>query len=262
MTKDVYADLPVGFLDSGVGGLAVLRSAVEQLPHEHFLFYGDIGNAPYGSRGDDEIRTLVFNAAANLYNRGIKALVVACNTATSAAIDDIRELYADMPVLGMEPAIKPACEELPHGRIAVMATPAALRMHRFQEQLDHFCGTADITSVPCPGLSRLIEERGPDSRAVMDYLKELFKTYSAEGVDGVVVGCTHYIFVERHIRKYTGAARIFNGVRGTVNHLARRLEQAGILNAGEGPGHVTLLATPGSESELPMFEKFFAIGRC
>lgn len=259
MTMDLRADLPVGFLDSGVGGLAVLKSAVELLPNEDFLFYGDIGNAPYGSRADEEIKTLVFNAAAYLYNKGIKALVVACNTATSAAIDDIRALYSDIPVLGMEPAIKPACEELPHGRIAVMATPAALRMSRFQEQLNHFCGTADIISVPCPGLSRLIEERGPDSRAILDYLKELFKTYSAEGVDGVVVGCTHYIFIEKYIRKYTGAAKIFNGVQGTVKHLKRRLEDAGVSSGREGPGQVTLLATCGSEGELPMFEKFFAM---
>jgi glutamate racemase len=253
------AGLPVGFMDSGVGGIAVLKSAAALLPNENFLFYGDIGNAPYGSRGDEEIKSLVLDAVKVLMDMGIKALVVACNTATSAAIEDIRVKYPDMPVLGMEPAIKPACEELPGGRIAVMATPAALRMKRFQDQLNHFCSNADIISVPCPGLSRLIEERGPDSRAVMDYLKELFKTNSVEGVDGIVVGCTHYIFIERHIRKYTGTAMIFNGVEGTVRHLKRRLESAGIANADGRAGSIRLFATKGSESELLLFEKFLSI---
>jgi glutamate racemase len=259
MSLDNREDLPVGFMDSGVGGLAVLRSAVEMLPQEDFLFYGDIGNAPYGSRADDEIRTLARNAVEFLVTRGIKALVVACNTATSAAIEEIRAQYSDMVVLGMEPAIKPACEELPGSRIAVMATPAALRMRRFQEQMSHYSSVADVISVPCPGLSRLIEERGPDSRAVMDYLKELFKTYLAEGADGVVVGCTHYIYIEKQIRKYTGASHLYDGVQGTVKHLARRLESAGLLKPGGSQGRVTMFATEGSEDELPLFNKFFTL---
>jgi glutamate racemase len=262
MAHNDLSGLPVGFMDSGVGGLAVLKSAMALLPHEDFLFYGDIGNAPYGSRKDEEIKRLALDAVRVLADMGVKALVVACNTATSAAIEDIRAQYADMPVLGMEPAIKPACEELPGGRIAVMATPAALRMQRFHDQLNHFCSDADIISVPCPGLSRLIEERGPDSRAVADYLKELFKTNSVEGVDGVVVGCTHYIFVEKHIRNYTGAARLYNGVDGTVRHLAHRLSDAGVLRQGGAPGAARLFVTPGSEGELPLLERFFAMNLC
>jgi glutamate racemase len=257
MVVNDRSGFPIGFVDSGVGGLAVLKSAVEMLPNEDFIFYGDIGNAPYGSKADNEIRTLARNAVEYLYGKGIKALVVACNTATSAAIEEIREHYADMPVLGMEPAIKPACEELPGSRIAVMATPAALRMRRFQDQLSHYNAVADIISVPCPGLSRLIEERGPDSRAVTDYLKELFKTCLAEGVDGVVVGCTHYIYIEKHIKRLTGASRLYDGVQGTVRHLVRRLEGAGLLKSGAEPGRVTLLATKGCEEDLPLFHKFF-----
>lgn len=258
-TADENSGLPVGIMDSGVGGIAVLKAAAELLPREDFLFYGDIGNAPYGSRADEEIRSLALDAAGFLIKMGVKALVVACNTATSAAIEEMRELYADMPVLGMEPAIKPACEELPGGRIAVMATPAALRMNRFQEQLDHYCNDADIISAPCPGLSRLIEERGPEGRAVQDYLKELFKTYLSDGVDGVVVGCTHYIFIEKLIRKFAGTQKIFDGVQGTVKHLERRLESAALLKPGTGPGTVRMYATPGSEEELPLFEKFLSM---
>jgi glutamate racemase len=246
-------------MDTGVGGIAVLSAAVGLLPREDFIYYGDIGNAPYGSKDDEEIRSLTLDAVKYLVDMGVKALAVACNTATSAAIEEIRTRYADMPVLGMEPAIKPACEELPGGRIAVMATPAALRMKRFQAQLDHYCNAADIVSVPCPGLSRLIEERGPESRAVQDYLKELFKTYLSDGVDGVVVGCTHYIYVEKLIRKFAGTQKLYDGVQGTVRHLAHRLEEAGLLRRGDAPGEVKFFATPGSESELPLFEKFFGM---
>lgn len=253
------AQRPIGFLDSGVGGIAVLKAAVASLPSEDFLFYGDIGNAPYGSRSDADIRALALAAVRFLVERGVKAIVVACNTATSAAIEDIRGLYeGTIPVLGMEPAIKPAVQALPGGRIAVMATPAALRMKRFHEQLEQLRGAADILSAPCPGLSRLIEEAGPQSRAVEDYVCELFKTLGAGKLDGVVVGCTHYIFIEERIRAFTGAA-IFNGVEGTVRHLRRRLEEGNLLQPNERVGETHLFATPGSEDQLPLFERFLRL---
>lgn len=250
------SELPIGFMDSGVGGIAVLKHAIKALPAEDFLFYGDIGNAPYGSRSDEEIHTIVLNAVEFLVNKGIKALVVACNTATSAAIEDIRARYEPaLPVLGMEPAIKPAVQAHGGGRIAVMATPAALRMRRFQNHLEQLRAAADILSAPCPGLSRLIEEAGPDSRAVRDYLRELFHTLGPAKLDAVVVGCTHYIFIEQHIRAFTGAD-IYNGVEGTVRHLRRRLKEANLLRPNEGAGAARLFATEGSEDQLPLFERF------
>ena len=250
---------PIGFLDSGVGGIAVLRRAIEALPEENFLFLGDIGNAPYGSRPDGEILALSLAATQRLVERGIKALVVACNTATSAAIEEIRARYPEMPVLGMEPAVKPACEALPGGTIAVMATPAALRMPRFQERLAPYGTQARLLSVPCPGLSRLIEVAGPNSAQVNDYLIELFQSLPVNRVDGVVVGCTHYIFVERQIRRYSGMDQIFDGVDGTVRHLIHRLEAVGIRRPGGSKGELALLTTEGSEGELPLFRQFLAL---
>jgi glutamate racemase len=249
-------ELPIGFLDSGVGGIAVLKAAIADLTAEDFIFYGDIGNAPYGSRSDGEIHTIVMNAVDFLVNRGIKALVVACNTASSAAIEDVRARYEpQMPVLGMEPAIKPAVQAHPGGRVAVMATPAALRMRRFHNHLEQLNGAAEILSAPCPGLSRLIEEAGPNSRAVKDYLRELFHTLGPGKLDAVVVGCTHYIFVEQHIRALTGAAT-YNGVEGTVRHLRRRLEEADLLRPDGHVGEAHLFATKGSEDQLALFERF------
>lgn len=256
MPDNTRSQLPIGFMDSGVGGLGVLRVAQKELASEDFLFYGDIGNAPYGSRSDEEIRSIVLDAASFLVDKGVKALVVACNTATSAAIEEVRARYEHhMPVLGMEPAIKPAVQAHGGGRIAVMATPAALRMRRFQNHLEQLHDAAEILSAPCPGLSRLIEEAGANSRAVRDYLRELFHTLGPAKLDAVVVGCTHYIYIEQHIWAFTGA-QIYDGVEGTVRHLRRRLEDADLLRPAEHVGEAHLFATAGSEDQLPLFERF------
>lgn len=260
MTEDNHRRaLPIGFMDSGVGGIAVLRKAMRDLPDEDFLYYGDIGNAPYGSRPEGEIRALALSAVGKLMGRGVKALVVACNTATSAAIDEIRAHHPDMPVLGMEPAVKPACEALPGGAVAVLATPASLRMPRFRERLAPYGDRSQLIRVPCPGLSRLIETAGPASVQVSDYLNELFQSLPIERVDGVVVGCTHYIFTEPLIRRFAGTDQIFDGVDGTVRHLRHRLEEANLLRAGGTGGTATLLATEGSEDQLPLFHRFLAL---
>ncbi len=259
MTEDSHRrSLPIGLMDSGVGGIAVLRKAMHDLPDEDFLYYGDIGNAPYGSRPEEEIRALTLSVVGKLMDRGIKALVIACNTATSAAIDEVRSRYPDMPVLGMEPAVKPACEALPGGTIAVLATPASLRMPRFRQRLAPYGASCQLIPVPCPGFSRLIESAGPDSVQVSDYLNELFQSLPIERVDGVVVGCTHYIFAEPLIRRFAGTDRMFDGVEGTIRHLQHRLEEGGLLCTNGQGGAVTLLATEGSEDQLPLFHRFLA----
>ena len=124
---------PIGFMDSGVGGLSVLREAVRVLPNEDFIYFGDSANAPYGTRTVREIRELTFKAVEKLMEYDIKALVVACNTATSAAISELRSKYKDMPVIGIEPAVKPAVVCSNGGRIIVMATPMTLRQRKFRE---------------------------------------------------------------------------------------------------------------------------------
>ena len=261
MTEVERAALPIGFMDSGVGGIAVLRSAIEALPYEDFIFYGDIGNAPYGNGKSNElIAQLVIDAAEVLHKRGIKALVVACNTATSAAIEVLRDKYADMPVLGMEPAVKPAVEALPGTKIGVMATPAALTMERFQRRLGQFGEVAELISLPCGGLSRLIETDGPQSPAVEEYLRDLFAPYPRGSLAGIVIGCTHYLFIEGVVARLTGA-QLFDGTDGTVRHLARRLDECGIRSRGEGRGSVTLAATQGSEDQLPLFHRFLNMNK-
>ena len=141
-------DRPIAFFDSGLGGISVLRETVRLLPQENYLYYGDSLHAPYGVRPEAEIRALAGAAAEQLVQAGAKALVVACNTATSAAIVQLREAYPDIPVIGTEPALKPAVEKYPGGRILVMATPMTIRQEKFQALKRQFDDQAHCSAIP------------------------------------------------------------------------------------------------------------------
>ena len=152
MEKTNRRDLPVGVIDSGVGGISVLRELVKLMPGEDFLFFGDSVNAPYGIKSREWICETVLSHTARLRERGIKALVVACNTATSAAIKELRAVYDDMPVIGIEPALKPAVMVKEHPNVLVLATPGTVTGEKFQNLMQGFAGKAEMTALPCPGL--------------------------------------------------------------------------------------------------------------
>ena len=153
--------LPIAFFDSGVGGISVLRHAVKLLPNEDFLFFGDSANAPYGTRPKQEILELTLSHAARFHARGIKALVIACNTATSAAISELRRIYTDIPVIGIEPALKPAALMSPHPTVLVMATPGTVNGNKFHDLLGHYSGKADVIPLGCPGLMEFVKRVTP-----------------------------------------------------------------------------------------------------
>ena len=153
---------PIGVFDSGVGGISVLKELVKQMPNEHYIYFGDSANAPYGSRPTEQVRQLTLQAAEQLYSRNIKALVVACNTATSAAIEILRQNYPELIVIGIEPALKPAADQFPRGNIGVMATQVTLREEKFAHQLERF-PQAQVSLIPAPGLVELIESGNADS---------------------------------------------------------------------------------------------------
>ena len=160
------SELPVLFFDSGVGGISILRRSVRLLPCEDYLYFGDSLHAPYGVRSLGEVRELCLNALEPLIARGVKALVVACNTATSAAIGALRERYPDLIVIGTEPAIKPAVERHEGGRILVMATPMTLKEEKFLALQAQYQPRAEIIPLPCPGLMEFVEQGGPSGGAV------------------------------------------------------------------------------------------------
>lgn len=223
----------IAVFDSGVGGISVLRELVRLMPQEHFLYFGDSANAPYGDRPTPQVRALTLAAAKMLTSRGIKALVVACNTATAAAIQTLREQFPDLIIIGIEPALKVASDRFPAGRVGVMATQVTLREEKFTHQLERF-PHMQVSLIPAPGLVELIEAGEKDSPRTFALLKQILSPYAGK-LDALVLGCTHYPFVQQAIAEILGTeTALLDGSAGTARHTQRCLEQAGLLHSGEG----------------------------
>ena len=226
-------NLPIGVFDSGLGGISVLKELMALMPEEHYLYFGDSANAPYGTRTTEEVRVLTLNAAAMLYERGVKALVVACNTATAAAIAQLREEYPNLVVVGIEPALKMATDRFPRGHVGIMATQVTLR----EEKLEHLVGRfPDVTvdKIPAPGLVELVEQGKLDTEETEALLREILEPYIGQ-LDAIVLGCTHYPFVKDTVRKILGEhVQVLDGGAGTARQTKRLLEERGWLRTGEG----------------------------
>ncbi len=225
-------ELPIGFMDSGVGGISVLKSTIELLPNEDFLYYGDSLHAPYGTKSVEEIKQLTFNVVDYLLSKGIKALVVACNTATSAAIKDLRHQYPDMPIVGIEPAIKPAVMTNQGGRIIVMATPMTIKQDKFHHLLSLYNKDADIVPLGCDHLMEFVEEGILSGERLKDYFDVHLKPYITNNTETIVLGCTHYPFLYPYLKEYlhNDHIHIIDGSFGTAMELKRRLEAENLLN--------------------------------
>ena len=244
----------IGIMDSGVGGISVLRKAVELLPHENFIYYGDNANAPYGPRPLEEIRTLCAEAIGQLLNRDVKALVIACNTATSAYASILRAT-ATMPVIGMEPAVKPASlARSSGGKVLALATRATLSLEKFSRLMDDY--GEGVIPVEGTGLVELVEAGKADSPETRKALSAIFAPYRNEQIDGIVLGCTHYPFLRRQIEDFFPNAQIFDGREGTVRQLSRRLDETSRRTTQSGPGSVELL-TSGGEENLALMRMLF-----
>lgn len=237
----------IAVFDSGLGGISVLRELVRQMPHEHFLYFGDSVNAPYGGRATDQVRRLTLVRVDMLMQRGLKAVVIACNTATSAAIGALRARYPDTVIVGIEPAIKLAAEHCPRGRIIVMATEVTLRERKFADLTAHFSATRDILPLPCPELVRFVEKGILDGPAVEQTLRRLLSPCLTPDTAAIVLGCTHFPFLRPVMERITGPeVQFFDGSGGTSAQTRRLLAQQGLL-LETGPGGVTLensLGTP------------------
>lgn len=239
---------PIGVFDSGVGGISVLRELVALMPNENYIFYGDSKNAPYGTKSLEEVQQLTCRVAEYMLEQGAKALVVACNTATSAAIQILRDKYPDMPVIGIEPALKPAVLAKENPRVLVMATPMTLREEKFRLLMEKFESQAKILPLPCPGLVEFVERGELESAELEAFLRNLFAEYQEQPVDCVVLGCTHYPFVKKMIRKVLGEqVQLFDGGAGTARETQRRLAECGLLNTSKQRGYVTLQSSLESE---------------
>lgn len=229
----------IAVFDSGVGGISVLRHLRQALPQERFLYYGDSANAPYGSRPTEEVRALTLAAVERLRQEApIKALVVACNTATATAITTLRETYPELIVIGIEPALKVAADHFPGGRIGVMATPVTLREEKFDHLLHRFDAGCSITKIPAPGLVPLIEQGKVDDPETVALLHAILDPYRGK-LDALVLGCTHFPFVSGAIARVLGeAVALLEGGGGTARETRRRLTEADLLY--DGPGEILI----------------------
>ena len=252
---------PIGVFDSGLGGISVVRQIVQDMPHERVLYFGDSANAPYGTKTPQEVRRLSFDIMERFMSQGVKAVVIACNTATSAAVNALRDHY-DIPIIGMEPALKVACDRgdtaagdgpaparhMPQ-HVIVAATPLTLREHKFAALMDRFKANNMISPQPCPDLVEIVESgRLCDHDLVMRTLHRYFDGYDLPSIDSVVLGCTHFVFYRDYLRELLpSTTAIIDGNRGTVRHLGMVLESLGKLAPEEMDGGVEIANSDSGE---------------
>lgn len=242
---------PVGVFDSGVGGISVLSELVKLMPYENFIYFGDSANAPYGTKPLDKVAELTIHTADMLIAKGCKCLVIACNTATVAAVSRIRNMYPAIPVIGIEPALKPAALDNPGKRILVLATHITLNQSKFLNLMTRYKDLADIFTLEAPGIVEAVEKGLTDSQEFMDYLKNLLHEYIDNPVDAVVLGCTHYPFVKRQILEalqYTPA--VYDGGNGTARETLHQLTMHGIVSHSVSKGTIEFLNSDAGEIEL------------
>lgn len=221
-------------MDSGMGGISVLQSLVARMPGEHFIFLGDNAHAPYGTREEAEIRRLTWAIVDRLLARNVKAIVLACNTATSAAADDLRA-HLSIPVLGLEPALKPAALYAKERRIAVLATEATLKLDKYHRLLARL--SCNAVSIPCPELVSFVEQGDTNSESLMDCLRAKLDPRAVGDVAAIVLGCTHFVWLRPAIAKIAPAARVFDGNDGVARHLSDVLIEEKLTAGGDGGGY-------------------------
>lgn len=241
----------IAVFDSGVGGISVLKHLRRYLPGERFLYYGDSANAPYGSRSTQEVRRLTLEAVEKLTKTyPLKALVIACNTATAAAVEDVRRLYPSLIVVGIEPALKVAADHFPGGRVGVMATEVTLREEKFDLLLHRFDENCAIAKIAAPGLVQLVEQGKVDTPETLELLHRILDPYRGT-LDALVLGCTHYPFVAKAISQVLGEdVVLLDGGDGTARETLRRLQNADLLE--QGAGSVTIRNSSDDETMIQL----------
>jgi len=225
----------IGIFDSGVGGLSVLREIWAQLPHEHTLYFADTTHCPYGSRSADEIRELSVGIVRFLIRRGAKVIVVACNTASAAALHHLRDRF-DIPIVGMEPAVKPAAERTHTGKVGVIATQVTFQGELFARLVERFANGVDVLPQVCPGLVEQVEAGKLDDPETDRLLRLYLQPMVEGGFDSLVLGCTHYPFLREAIQRVVGQeVEIIDPAPAVARQTGRVLEQDGLLRVSQEP---------------------------
>jgi len=240
----------VGVFDSGVGGLSILRALRAHLPHAALLYVADSANAPYGEKSEDFIIGRSLHIAAFLVSQGAQVLVVACNTATAAAVHALRQAHPHLPIVGIEPGVKPAVAASRLKKVGVMATPGTLASAKFARLVAAHEADAEIVLQPCPGLAAAIETGELDSPTVRELVTTFTRPLKAAGVDTVVLGCTHYPFVAPLIVAEMGeGVQLVDTAEAVARHTTRLVQR--VIKADDADD--TLVASTGSEADVSLW---------
>lgn len=247
---------PIGIFDSGLGGLSVTREIRKRLPGESLVYIADSAYCPYGGRPLEEIRDRAIAVTRVLVDRGAKIIVAACNTASGAAIEALRATF-DLPIVGLEPAVKPAATTTNAGRIAVLATPATLQTQRFHRLVDHFAKGVEVVKLACPGFVELVETGDLDSPEALETVREVLAPAVEAGVDRVVLGCTHYPFLSRHISTVVGEGVEILDSGAAVARQVERVLSARHLLTRRTVGGLDFLTTGEPDVVRPVAERLW-----
>ena len=245
----------IGIFDSGMGGLTVLADAMKMLPNESFVYYGDFKNAPYGIKTKAQVIALSENICEILINKyHVKAIVIACNTATSAAIINLRKKYT-IPIIGIEPAVKPAIQLNNGKKIAVMATEMTLKERKFNQLMNKFENKNRIIKIPCSALVERIETVDFDQLAIDQIINDCI--ISIETIESIVLGCTHFVFIKDYLDdKYNGQIKIFDGNLGTIKNLKNRLLKNAIVAQENKKQEIQIIGS-GNQEKIELSKKIF-----
>lgn len=234
---------PIGIFDSGVGGLSIAKEIRKLLPHEDLLYFADSAYCPYGEKPPALIKQRVFTLGDFLISKGAKLLVVACNTASIVSLDDLRSYYK-LPVVGVEPAVKPAVAATQTGTIGVLATGVTLSGDRFSALVKRFCNKTNVVTQPCPGLVELVESGNTNSPQAEEMLRKYLKPLINKNADTIVLGCTHYPFLRPLIHKITdGHITVIDTGEAVAKQTARILINNNLENNNTKPGKETFFTS-------------------
>ncbi len=220
----------IGIFDSGIGGLNVLEEVKNIMPNENIIYYQDSSNNPYGEKTDDELWVIVSNIIEYLKNKGVREIIVACNTATTRCIKKMRESYPELIFIGTEPAIKVAIDNN-YKNIIILGTPGTITSDRLKELIDNNRSDEQINLIECKGLANAIEFDNHDE--IMRLLHVYLDEYRDKGIDAVVLGCTHYNYIEKEIIDVLGNVKLIDGNLGVAKQAKRKLEEANLLEENE-----------------------------
>jgi len=252
-SEHISDNRPIGIFDSGIGGLSIMQCIAKQLPSENLIYVADTLHAPYGEKSTQFIQQRVHEIAKWFIEKNTKAIVVACNTATVSAIDKLRE-NINIPVIGVEPAIKPAASLSKNKKVAILVTKATAENQRFLSLVNQYRNNSDVYIQPCPGLVELIEQDQKNSASCKDLLSSYLRPLLEKGVDTIVLGCTHYPLVKSLISDICGKnIMIMETALPVTEQLQRRLNSKQLLNNNSQIGSTHFYSSKNCAAQQQLF---------